>query len=378
MKPYQTETVRLFNRLYNSKLFFWYGLPMQLITNGNNLHIKKSGKLAHTMIPFVHSFVGVMLLGFAILVIMRNPVLTAFDLFMIMGLRWSIVMYGIYFFLFLMQLLGYNDIMMSICNLTDQYVEQLGESVPAQRKIIRRPDLLNYTLRLLVWVGYVVPPPVIMILSLLGTGPNMILASFIDSKFSWIILEMDLFRCFIFLAIVAIMAVQFYTNIIDLADAYCDRVQSHGKQGDMQHFKVHQHVMILCRLAAEINRLGSCIGITIVGAFFVGFVYVVVRMRSIMPTTFVLLCVLGIFITGYVQLVTCNYSAYIDDKGKMLLQKYKEGLATVENVRKRKEMDSFNRGSLILGSSSFRSLSVEEADFERRGDFLPETSFRHH
>ncbi|OXA47279.1 hypothetical protein Fcan01_17630 [Folsomia candida] len=40
--------------------------------------------------------------------------------------------------------------------------------------------------------------------------------------------------------------------------------------------------------------------------------------------------------------------------------------------------DSFNRRSLIICSSSFRSLSVEEADFERPGDFLPETSFRHH
>ncbi|OXA55056.1 hypothetical protein Fcan01_10160 [Folsomia candida] len=236
-------------------------------------------------------------------------------------------------------------------------------AVPAQRKIIRRPDLLNYTLRVFVWAGIILPPPGTLILSLLGTGPTVILANLLDTKFSWMytwlppsgivvvklagflvscfvqtLLTMDLFRCFILLAMVVIMAVQFYSNLMDLTDAYFDRVQSLGKQGDMQHFKVHQEVVILCRLAAKINRSGSFIGITIVGTFSVGFVYVVVRMHSVIPTAYLLLCVLGVFITGGVQLVSCNYSGYFDDKGKMLLQKYKEGLATVGNVRKRTEM----------------------------------------
>ncbi|OXA53504.1 hypothetical protein Fcan01_10142 [Folsomia candida] len=363
MKPYQTETVRLFNRLYNAKPFFWYGLPMRLITNGNNLHIEKSGKLSHTIIPLFLSFGGMIHMGFATFVRMTSPVITSIGRFIIMAYRWIILMQAIYFFLFVVDLLGYNDIMIQICNLSDQYIEQLGKVVPAQRKIIRRPDLLNYTLRLFVWSGVILPPPMLLMAILLGFGPNQTLVSFIASKFPWIhiwlpagstpllklvgflisyflqlIFAMDLFRCFILLGIVAIMAIQFFKNLIDLGDAYFDRMLSLGKQSEMQHFKVYNHLAILNGLAAEINKLGSLIGIMSVGTILVGFVYVVIRMHSIIPTAFLLVCVLGVFITGYIQLLICNYSEYINYKCKKLLQKYKAGLAIVGNVKKRREM----------------------------------------
>ncbi|OXA53493.1 hypothetical protein Fcan01_10144 [Folsomia candida] len=150
MKPYQAETVRLYNRLYNAKPFFWFGLPMRLATNGNNLHVEKSGNLANKIIPLLLSFGGMIYLGIATLVRFSNPVITSMGRFVIMAYEWFIVMEGIYFFLLLMDLLGYNDITVQVCNLSDQYVEQLGKAVPAKRKVIRHPDMLNYTLRLFV------------------------------------------------------------------------------------------------------------------------------------------------------------------------------------------------------------------------------------
>ncbi|OXA55054.1 hypothetical protein Fcan01_10162 [Folsomia candida] len=363
MKPYQAQTVRLFNRLYNAKPFFWYGLPMRLATNGNNLHVEKSGKLVHTIIPLISSLMEMIILGVSTFLRMRNPEITSIERFIIIVQKWFILVYGIYFFLFLMDLLGYNDIMILICNLTEQYIEKLGKAVPAQRKIIRRPDLLNYTLRLFVWAGIILPPPTVLIAILIGIRPYAIIAPHIDSTLPWIytwlpsgsmpglklagflveyfvqvISTMDLFRCFILLEIVAIMAVQFFKNLIDLADAYFRRVQSLGKQGDMQHFKVHQDLVILFRIAMAINKLGSFIAIMIAGTLFVGFVNAVVRMHSIIPISFLFLCGLGVFITGYVQLIVCNYSAYINYKSKRLLQKYKTGLAMVGNVKMRREM----------------------------------------
>lgn len=230
-------------------------------------------------------------------------------------------------------------------------------AVPAQSKILCRPDLLNYTLRLFVWAGIILPPPMVLIFVLLGMGPSETLATFIVSKSPWlhtwlpppvmavlklagfmasyfgfVISTMDLFRCFILLAIVALMAAQFCKSLVDLAEAYFDCVQSLGQQVGMQHFSIFN------RIAATINKLGSFIGIMTVGIFSVGFVYVVVRMHSVIPTAFLFLCGLGVFITGYVQLLICNYSEYINDKCKTLLQKYKAGLAMVRNVRKRREM----------------------------------------
>ncbi|OXA53505.1 hypothetical protein Fcan01_10143 [Folsomia candida] len=292
MKPYQTETVRLFNRLYNAKPFFWYGLPMQLTTNGDNLHIKKSGKLAHTIIPIVLAFVGIIYMGFATFVRMTSPVITSIGRFIIMAYQWIILMHGIYFFLFVMDLLGYSDIMIQLCNLSDQYVEQLGRAVPAQSKILCRPDLLNYTLRLFVWAGIILPPPMVLIFVLLGMGPSETLATFIVSKSPWlhtwlpppvmavlklagfmasyfgfVISTMDLFRCFILLAIVALMAAQFCKSLVDLAEAYFDCVQSLGQQVGMQHFSIFN------RIAATINKLGSLFDISIISH---AFLYVLV------------------------------------------------------------------------------------------------------
>lgn len=127
MKPYRSETVRLFNLLYYARPFFWYGLPIQVSVNGNCVRLVKSGKLIHTMAPLALSFVNTIVLGLGIPWRMTNPVITKSRRFILSAYQWFLVMEVVYFFLFFMILLGFDDILIQTCNLTDQYIQQLGK-----------------------------------------------------------------------------------------------------------------------------------------------------------------------------------------------------------------------------------------------------------
>ncbi|OXA54256.1 uncharacterized protein LOC118435532 [Folsomia candida] len=153
MKPYRSETVRLFNLLYYARPFFWYGLPIQVSVNGNCVRLVKSGKLIHTMAPLALSFVNTIVLGLGIPWRMTNPVITKSRRFILSAYQWFLVMEVVYFFLFFMILLGFDDILIQTCNLTDQYIQQLGKAVPAERKLSRRPVFLDRIIRLFVWAG---------------------------------------------------------------------------------------------------------------------------------------------------------------------------------------------------------------------------------
>lgn len=167
---------------------------------------------------------------------------------------------------------------------------------------------------------------------------------FLVRYFIVLLLTMDLFRCVLLLAIIIIgLGIQLFKNLIDFADAYFDRVLSLGRQSDMQHLKVYSHVAIIYRTYAAIGKFGSFITITVGGASFVLFLYIVIRTRSKMPLVFILLSIFGALVTVYVQMLVCNFGAYINQKSKNLLQKYKKGLRSIGDLRKRKEMTRWIR-----------------------------------
>lgn len=62
-----------------------------------------------------------------------------------------------------------------------------------------------------------------------------------------------------------------------------------------------------------------------------------------MPLVFILLSIFGALVTVYVQMLVCNFGAYINQKSKNLLQKYKKGLRSIGDLRKRKEMTRWIR-----------------------------------
>lgn len=126
MKPFELETIQLFNHLFNLKPLFWYALPIQLSIKGNCVHVGKSRKLTRTKTPLLVSSTCIILVSFGILLRMRDPIVTQLDRFTIIASQWFFAMEMIRFFLFLMIFVGYDDILIQSFNSTDQYVEQLG------------------------------------------------------------------------------------------------------------------------------------------------------------------------------------------------------------------------------------------------------------
>ncbi|OXA39494.1 hypothetical protein Fcan01_25718 [Folsomia candida] len=183
MKPFELETIQLFNHLFNLKPLFWYALPIQLSIKGNCVHVGKSRKLTRTKTPLLVSSTCIILVSFGILLRMRDPIVTQLDRFTIIASQWFFAMEMIRFFLFLMIFVGYDDILIQSFNSTDQYVEQLGTAVPSLLKQTHQPIFLDYIIRLFVWAGIFLPPPTALIVVLLKRDPGVVIMSFVSSKF---------------------------------------------------------------------------------------------------------------------------------------------------------------------------------------------------
>lgn len=147
---------------------------------------------------------------------------------------------------------------------------------------------------------------------------------------------MDLFRCFIMLATLVMLGIQLFKNLIEFS--YFDRVISLGRQNAMQHVRVYRHVQIIYRIPVELTKFSAFIAISFEGVSFVLFLYVVIRTHSNSPIILLLGCSFGVFVTMCVQIVVCNYGAYINQRSKNLLQKFKREVGNMGEARKRKEI----------------------------------------
>ncbi|OXA39622.1 hypothetical protein Fcan01_25739 [Folsomia candida] len=368
MNPHQFETVRLFNRLFYAKPFFWSGLPITISVKGKFVYLAKSTKLSDTIIPLVLSVICLTRIGLSTWIAVRNLDSMPLGLgsLIVIGYQWFLAMHMIYLFMIVMTILGYGDMAMYCANLGYPYGVELAKAVAAHRKLSRRPSMLDYIIRILVWAGIVLPPLACTTIVLFQLDPEMLIMSFISSKYPdiynlalwlsfgsttglntflllarYVILvyfTMDLFRCFILLAVVITTGIQLFKNLVDFADAYFDCVKSLGRQNGMQQLKVYSHVAIIYRKQVVLSAFGAFITITFVSASFVLFFYVLIRTRSKTPIIFLLLSGFGVFVTTYVQTMVCNYGAYINDKSEDLLHKFKKGLGDVRESRKRNEM----------------------------------------
>ncbi|OXA37555.1 hypothetical protein Fcan01_27631 [Folsomia candida] len=247
-----------------------------------------------------------------------------------------------------------------------------GSAVPVSRKLSRRLALLDYVIRLLVWAGILLPPPVTLVFLLLRLDPwrvpnyvmggpqgaatsphsptthcegaptphdcdtdrktpfgknrchqdsnpgpfgsqpcslairlstHSLIMTFIISKspeintftaslslvntiilfviryIFFLLVILDIFRCFILLAIVSFIGIQLFKNLIDLADGYLD--EGVLRQSNIE---VYRTVGIIYRVPVSINKFGTFIAITFLGASSVLFAYIVIRLHDRIPT----------------------------------------------------------------------------------------------
>lgn len=230
-------------------------------------------------------------------------------------------------------------------------------AVPVSRRLSRHPAFLDYIIRLFVWAGILLPPPLALIVLLLQLDLGLTIMTFIISKFPkidtftaslsfgttlvqflvrYIFLLLgiiDIFRCFILVALVSFIGIQLLKNLIDLADGYLD-----GGVLRQSDFKVYRTVGIIYRIPVLINKFGTFIAIMFLGASSVFFSYIVIRLNPIIPAAFLFLGGLGVLITVFVQMLVCNFGVHINEMSKNLLDKYNRGLGNVGDARKRREM----------------------------------------
>lgn len=129
MKPHLLQTVRLFNRLFYARPFFWSGLPIRITITGKSVNIEKSGRLSDTIIPLVLPIICITRLGLATLLILRNLDAMPFGLgtLIVIGFQWMLAMHMIYLFLVVMTILGFADIVIYAAALAFPYADQLGK-----------------------------------------------------------------------------------------------------------------------------------------------------------------------------------------------------------------------------------------------------------
>lgn len=125
MKPHNLETIRLFNRLYYTRPFFWSRLPIRLTLKGESVHLAKSDKFSDTIAPLVLSFLCAARMGLAAFLGIRNPDTTPLGAFMVFVYQWFFGVHLVYFFLNVMINLGFGDLLIHTAALGLPYVEQL-------------------------------------------------------------------------------------------------------------------------------------------------------------------------------------------------------------------------------------------------------------
>ncbi|OXA37614.1 hypothetical protein Fcan01_27629 [Folsomia candida] len=288
---------------------------------------------------------------------MSNPVITPLDRFIIIAFQWFLAMEVTRCFLFLIIFFGFDDPVVETARLGIPYCQALGKAVPVSRRLSRHPAFLDYIIRLFVWAGILLPPPLALIVLLLQLDLGLTIMTFIISKFPkidtftaslsfgttlvqflvrYIFLLLgiiDIFRCFILVALVSFIGIQLLKNLIDLADGYLD-----GGVLRQSDFKVYRTVGIIYRIPVLINKFGTFIAIMFLGASSVFFSYIVIRLNPIIPAAFLFLGGLGVLITVFVQMLVCNFGVHINEMSKNLLDKYNRGLGNVGDARKRREM----------------------------------------
>ncbi|OXA38699.1 hypothetical protein Fcan01_26593 [Folsomia candida] len=357
MKPFQKQTIKFFNKLYSKHVIFKYKLPVQLeVLKNGTFHAEKSKNMATIIVPLLLGLFATIVLGLAIWLKLLCPV-TPFVKFTIGGWIWCLAMVTIFIFVYAIFATSYANCMLHSVNMTDRYVEELGQAVPAQFSATRGPTLLDYILHTIVRWALTIYGMIIFAATLLNMDPTYTVLSWAFKTFPvsynllvWLAFEntallnvtlimvrfvtvyltgIDVVRGFILVAVLALMGVPLFRNLIDFCDTSAE-LNTVGHR-DVQVFR---NVTLLHGIPAQMNQIASSVTLIMVTLSAVFFAYVIVRLLPTLPPVVVPLEFIGLFISVYVAVVVCDYGAYVHEKSANLLAKFR---AKMGNMRQGRE-----------------------------------------